>query len=503
MRKRLAALLMMALLLTSGTALADIYMLTAEELASIPMTMADTPENVPVTYKVTQQGSDAEDSDLGLIMSTDTGTKLREIDASVPSKHEGGIAFNYNEQALVIKGPDEYSRTITMDNWKNSDAPVTFYTTNTKENGRWGATDGAAIYPENKLEITPNRNKFILETNDNTKKLKDGQYTATLTLKAMDESNYNLIGSAVIKFTVRQHEHTLTYTDHTPSAHYIKCSDPDCQVSSGTYTQEHEFETLPCGTKRCKLCKGTYPPNNVKHSGGEATCKDRAMCQYCGREYGPLGKHKFNESEWVKYDESWHTHPCEVCDEVDQDNLRPHTFSDSYDPVCNDCEYERKIEPGTVTIEKKLSGIDPEDLPDGTEFVFEVFDNMKKSLGIKQTITKEMLVNGNNIVVATIDREMNVIVGERISSTQIDGYTCETTQSGYEWNMDASEEYFFAVEELVRAGYNNDVVFCNAYTPVRVDMPQTGDESDMLLWLSLALSSMAALVLIARKKREA
>ena len=35
------------------------------------------------------------------------------------------------------------------------------------------------------------------------------------------------------------------------------------------------------------------------------------------------------------------------------------------------------------------------------------------------------------------------------------------------------------------------------------DLPQTGDESDMLLWLSLALSSLAALALIARKKQEA
>lgn len=33
-------------------------------------------------------------------------------------------------------------------------------------------------------------------------------------------------------------------------------------------------------------------------------------------------------------------------------------------------------------------------------------------------------------------------------------------------------------------------------------MPQTGDESDILLWLSLAMTSMVALMLIARKKRE-
>lgn len=34
------------------------------------------------------------------------------------------------------------------------------------------------------------------------------------------------------------------------------------------------------------------------------------------------------------------------------------------------------------------------------------------------------------------------------------------------------------------------------------DLPQTGDESDILLWLSLAMTSMAAFALVARKKRE-
>jgi len=35
------------------------------------------------------------------------------------------------------------------------------------------------------------------------------------------------------------------------------------------------------------------------------------------------------------------------------------------------------------------------------------------------------------------------------------------------------------------------------------ELPKTGDESDIVLWLSLAMTSMAALVLISRKKREA
>lgn len=38
--------------------------------------------------------------------------------------------------------------------------------------------------------------------------------------------------------------------------------------------------------------------------------------------------------------------------------------------------------------------------------------------------------------------------------------------------------------------------------PSDIDLPKTGDESDILLWLSLAMTSMAALALVSRKKRE-
>jgi LPXTG-motif cell wall-anchored protein len=52
-------------------------------------------------------------------------------------------------------------------------------------------------------------------------------------------------------------------------------------------------------------------------------------------------------------------------------------------------------------------------------------------------------------------------------------------------------------------GDNDKIIITNTYTPMEINMPQTGDESDILLWLSLALSSMTALVLISRKMREA
>jgi LPXTG-motif cell wall-anchored protein len=46
-----------------------------------------------------------------------------------------------------------------------------------------------------------------------------------------------------------------------------------------------------------------------------------------------------------------------------------------------------------------------------------------------------------------------------------------------------------------------EIVITNEFVKIP-DMPQTGDESDILLWLSLALSSMTALMLVSRKKRE-
>ncbi len=123
------------------------------------------------------------------------------------------------------------------------------------------------------------------------------------------------------------------------------------------------------------------------------------------------------------------------------------------------------------------------------------------------TITKEMLINGDNDVELTLDREMIVVVGEKISSTQIAGYTCETT---LEWGV-VGEEYVSDSGSYILAGGSAEVVFTNTFTPINpgqevpddINLPKTGDESDLALWACAMLLSGAAGMMLLRRKREA
>lgn len=79
-------------------------------------------------------------------------------------------------------------------------------------------------------------------------------------------------------------------TDHTPIAGW---------KSDGTYHW-----------KTCTKCSITEIPNTkVKHSGGEATCRAKAMCDVCKVYYGEIGNHKWSNT-WDFANTVGHTHFC-------------------------------------------------------------------------------------------------------------------------------------------------------------------------------------------------
>ena len=60
----------------------------------------------------------------------------------------------------------------------------------------------------------------------------------------------------------------------------------------------------------------------LKHTGGKATCDNRAICKNCGERYGELAEHSFG-SAWDYKDEKGHAHKCKVCGI--QDTVIPHS----------------------------------------------------------------------------------------------------------------------------------------------------------------------------------
>ena len=79
------------------------------------------------------------------------------------------------------------------------------------------------------------------------------------------------------------------------------------------------------------------------HTGGTATCTQRAVCSICGREYGDLAPHDF-AAAWGYQDETGHAHLCTNCGA--HDTILPHTpdheghATEEYPILCTDCGYE-------------------------------------------------------------------------------------------------------------------------------------------------------------------
>ncbi len=76
--------------------------------------------------------------------------------------------------------------------------------------------------------------------------------------------------------------------------------------------------------KECSVCELEIDPEDsdkVAHSGGSATCEDKAICSICEQAYGDLGNHSYTVQG---KDASNHWMECFVCEEVDQTTIATH-----------------------------------------------------------------------------------------------------------------------------------------------------------------------------------
>ena len=76
------------------------------------------------------------------------------------------------------------------------------------------------------------------------------------------------------------------------------------------------------------------------HTGGTATCKEKATCTICGQQYGDLASHTY-KIEWLK-DSAGHWHECSVCGiKKDEAAHIPGAEATETTPqVCTVCNYE-------------------------------------------------------------------------------------------------------------------------------------------------------------------
>ena len=78
--------------------------------------------------------------------------------------------------------------------------------------------------------------------------------------------------------------------------------------------------------QECSICKDIK--GVTAHSGGEASCTKKAVCQVCNQPYGKLAAHVYDMTTWVKIDNDHHGHKCKNCNAIDESTKAPHTWDE-------------------------------------------------------------------------------------------------------------------------------------------------------------------------------
>lgn len=143
-------------------------------------------------------------------------------------------------------------------------------------------------------------------------------------------TTYNVTGDVTLYAIWENKPHTHTYnttwsTDAANHWHECTCGDKKDLAAHVDANKDHNCDV--CGKKMSD------------HTGGTATCKDKATCTICGQKYGDLAAHNY-KTEWSK-DKNKHWHECSVCG--DKKDVAAHTpgapATETTPQTCTICGY--------------------------------------------------------------------------------------------------------------------------------------------------------------------
>ena len=139
----------------------------------------------------------------------------------------------------------------------------------------------------------------------------------------IEGTTYNVTGDVTLYAIWENKPHTHTYstewsTDSANHWHECTCGDKKDLAPHVDANNDHNCDV--CGKKMSD------------HTGGTATCKEKATCTICGQKYGNLAAHNY-KTEWST-DEANHWHECSVCG--DKKDLAAHVDANN-DHNCDVC----------------------------------------------------------------------------------------------------------------------------------------------------------------------
>ena len=244
-------------------------------------------------------------------------------------------AGNYTIGFLVaeaVNRDEERVALTTQAGTVSVEIPVTTYTVRFNANGGTGTMADVTGVPAGAYTLPANG--FTAPAGKQFKGWATDAAGAVIT-----DTTYNVTGDVILYAIWEDKPHTHTYstewsTDDANHWHECPCGDKKDLAAHTDANKDHNCDV--CGKKMSD------------HTGGTATCKDKATCSICGQKYGDLAAHNY-KTTWSS-DETNHWHECSVCG--DKKDIAAHTpgaaATETTPQTCTACGYVIKEATGHV-----------------------------------------------------------------------------------------------------------------------------------------------------------
>ena len=201
--------------------------------------------------------------------------------------------------------------------------PVTTYTVRFNANGGTGTMADVTGVPAGAYTLPANG--FTAPAGKQFKGWSTGASGAVIA-----GTTYNVTGDVTLYaiWENKTHTHTYNTTWSTDAAnHWHECTRGDKKDLAAHVDANKDHNCDVCGKKMSD------------HTGGTATCKDKATCTICGQKYGDLAAHNY-KTTWST-DSAKHWHECSVCG--DKKDVAAHTpgapATETTPQTCTICGY--------------------------------------------------------------------------------------------------------------------------------------------------------------------
>ena len=324
----------------------------------IAVTIADNPgmDVMKLKFSYDTAALTLKDIELGNVM---TGTFTKNLDKAVALLEAAGTT-NATGNGTLVTLKFEVKSTATAGNYtigflvadavnRNEErvalttqagtvsvaVPVTTYTVRFNANGGTGTMADVTGVPAGAYTLPANG--FTAPEGKQFKGWSTGASGAVI-----EGTTYNVTDDVTLYAIWEDKPHTHTYstewsTDSANHWHECTCGDKKDLAAHVDANNDHNCDV--CGKKMSD------------HTGGTATCKEKATCTICGQKYGNLAGHNY-KTEWST-DETNHWHECSVCG--DKKDVAAHTDANN-DHNCDVCGKKMSDHTGgTATCKEKAT----------------------------------------------------------------------------------------------------------------------------------------------------